>query len=117
MSAWLRQRFLLTQRVGAAGEGLLMLLPSEAAMLPALEEAKVPLRKRSFDLKKLTPVTPALTALLAKSEELKGLAQGAVTAYFRSVYLNPNKQVRAAAHTRAVPGRGDPVIPSRCSTS
>jgi ATP-dependent RNA helicase DDX10/DBP4 len=69
-------------------------MPSEEEdMLAALAEKKVPLQHRTFASKKVTPITSALTALLAKSEELKTTAQAAFASYVRSVFLNPNKSI------------------------
>jgi hypothetical protein len=69
-------------------------MPSEeAGMLAALEEKKVSLQRRSFSSKKVTPLTSALTALLAKSEDLKTIAQAAFASYVRSCFLNPNKSI------------------------
>lgn len=71
-----------------------MLLPSEeTAMLALLEEAKVPIKRRSFDPKKLTPLAGALTSLLAKDDDLKQLAQGAFVMYLKATFLSPNKAV------------------------
>jgi hypothetical protein len=53
----------------------------------------VPLQHRTFASKKVTPITSAITALLAKSEELKTTAQAAFASYVRSVFLNPNKSI------------------------
>jgi ATP-dependent RNA helicase DDX10/DBP4 len=56
----------------AGGRSLLVLLPSErAAMLAALEAARVPLKPLKINPGKTQPVGPALQALLSKSAELK----------------------------------------------
>lgn len=78
----------------AAGEALLFLLPSEEeGMLKELEAKKVPLTRRTFASGKVTAMAPALTALLAKSEDLKATAQAAFVSYLRSIFLHANKAV------------------------
>lgn len=83
-----------TARFQASGEALLFLLPSEEqGMLEALKERRVPLKQRAFAAGKVTPIGDALTALLARSEDLKAAAQAAFVSYIRSVFLNPNKTI------------------------
>lgn len=83
-----------TARFQASGEALLFLLPSEEkAMLEALQERRVPLKQRAFAAGKVTAIGDALTALLARSEDLKAVAQAAFVSYIRSVFLNPNKAI------------------------
>lgn len=83
-----------TARFQASGEALLFLLPSEEqGMLQALQERRVPLKQRAFAAGKVTPIGDALTALLARSEDLKAVAQAAFVSYIRSVFLNPNKSI------------------------
>ena len=62
-------------------------------MLAALADKKVPLKRRSFAASKVPNITPALTALLAKSDELKVTAQAAFASYVRSVFLHPRKAI------------------------
>jgi Domain of unknown function (DUF4217) len=69
-------------------------MPSEEEdALAELDVKKVTLRRRTFTNGKVSSVAPALTALLAKSEELKVTAQAAFTSYVRSVFLHANKAV------------------------
>ncbi|CAK0786422.1 hypothetical protein CVIRNUC_009635 [Coccomyxa viridis] len=83
-----------TARYTSGGKSLMMLLPSEKeAMLKQLEGAKVPLKPLKINPKMTQPVSPALQALLSKNNELKELAQRALVAYVRSVFLQPNKAV------------------------
>jgi ATP-dependent RNA helicase DDX10/DBP4 len=83
-----------TARYTAAGHGLLLLVPSEAAgMLAQLAAAKVPIRALRHNPAKLQPITPALQALLSKDAALKETAQRALACYLRSVFLQPNRAV------------------------
>lgn len=83
-----------TARFQASGDALLFLLPSEEkGMLEALRERRVPLKQRTFAAGKVTAIGDALTALLARSEDLKAVAQAAFVSYIRSVFLNPNKSI------------------------
>ncbi|MEW5308593.1 MAG: hypothetical protein WDW38_000538 [Sanguina aurantia] len=83
-----------TARYMAAGRALLLLEPSESpAMLAQLAAANVPIKQVKANPGKTQPVTPALQALLSKSLELKEFAQRSLTAYLRSMFLQPNKAV------------------------
>ena len=53
----------------------------------------MPLKRRAFAHNKVTSITPALTSLMAKSDELKTTAQAAFVSYIRSVFLHANKAV------------------------
>lgn len=76
----------------AAGEALAFLAPSEEeGALAALAARKVPVKRRTFAQNKVTSITPALTALMAKSDNLKTTAQAAFVSYIRSVFLHPDK--------------------------
>ena len=82
-----------TARYTAAGKSLLLLLPSEAALLPQLAAAKVVLSPTAVNLARTPSVTPALAGLLSQDPALKAQAQKAVVSYLKSVYLQPNKAV------------------------
>ncbi|KAK9804535.1 hypothetical protein WJX73_005527 [Symbiochloris irregularis] len=84
-----------TARYVSEGRSLLVLLPSEAEpMKAALAAAKVALRPTSVNaIAASQQLTPAMQALLSKTPELKDLAQRAVVAYVRSVFLQPKKDV------------------------
>ncbi|KAK9832102.1 hypothetical protein WJX81_007052 [Elliptochloris bilobata] len=83
-----------TARYVSGGRALLLLLPSEReGMLAALAAARVPIRQIRLNPSKAQPVTPALQALLSKNAELKELAQRALVAYLRSVFLQPDRKV------------------------
>ncbi|KAG2440238.1 hypothetical protein HXX76_004350 [Chlamydomonas incerta] len=83
-----------TARYMSSGRALLLLLPSERdGMLQLLADAKVPLTQIRPNPSKQQAVTPALQALLSKDQELKDFAQKALTAYLRSVFLQPKKDV------------------------
>jgi hypothetical protein len=62
-------------------------------MLAALSAKKVPLKRRTFASSKVSVITPALTSLMAKNNDLKTTAQAAFVSYIRSVFLHPNKAV------------------------
>jgi hypothetical protein len=82
-----------TARYTAAGKSLLLLLPSEAQLLPQLAAAKVVLSPTAVNLSRTPLITPALSGLLSQDPALKAQAQKAVVSYLKSVYLQPNKAV------------------------
>ena len=82
-----------TARYTSAGKSLLLLLPSEAALLPQLAAAKAVLSPTALNLARTPTVTPALAGLLSQDAALKAQAQKAVVSYLKSVYLQPNKAV------------------------
>ena len=82
-----------TARYTSAGKSLLLLLPSEAALLPQLAAAKALLSPIALNLARTPTVTPALAGLLSQDAALKAQAQKAVVSYLESVYLQPNKAV------------------------
>jgi ATP-dependent RNA helicase DDX10/DBP4 len=87
-----------TARFTSAGRSLLLLLPSERdAALAALTAARVPLAALRHNPAHVSPISPALSALVSKSTELKAFAQGALVAYMRSVFLQPDKAIFNAA--------------------
>lgn len=78
----------------AAGDAVSFLLPSEEeGMLTALSVKKVPIKRRTFASHKVAAITPALTSLMAKNNDLKTTAQAAFVSYIRSIFLHPNKAV------------------------
>jgi ATP-dependent RNA helicase DDX10/DBP4 len=82
-----------TARFSSEGKALLVLLPSEAKMVPLLESAKVPLKQISVNPKHATAATAKVRAEVAADTELKTLAQKAFKSYVKSVALQPNKDV------------------------
>lgn len=54
----------------------------------------MPVKQLKMNPARTQAVSPALQALLSKSAELKAFAQGALIAYLRSVFLQPDKKAR-----------------------
>lgn len=75
------------------GKGLLVLLPSETNMVPALQAAKIPLKQITINPKHATAATAKVRAEIAADAELKSLAQKSFKSYVKSVSLQPNKDV------------------------
>eukprot|EP00741_Cyanophora_paradoxa_P012274 tig00020604_g11860.t1 len=82
-----------TARYKADGKALLLLLPSERPMLDAIRAAKIPLAESRVNPAKLLKTATKLQGLLSRDPDMKYLAQKAFLAYFRSVFLQPNKDV------------------------
>jgi ATP-dependent RNA helicase DDX10/DBP4 len=82
-----------TARYRAKGNALLLLLPSEAAMVPLLRNKKVPIKKTLVNPDTLMTVSRNFAGFLAEDPNLKFLAQKAFVGYVRSVYLQSNKEV------------------------
>ncbi|TPX64256.1 hypothetical protein SpCBS45565_g06007 [Spizellomyces sp. 'palustris'] len=83
-----------TARYEAAGNALLLLLPSEEkGMLAALEHKKVPISKIRVNPSKTTSVAKQLQAYCSQSPEIKYLAQKTFISYMRSVHLQGNKEI------------------------
>jgi superfamily II DNA/RNA helicase len=81
-----------TARHDAKGRALLLLAPSEVeGALKALAAANIEPRKAALNPGKAAPVTPALAALASKDAGVKDAAARAVSAYLRSVALQPDK--------------------------
>eukprot|EP01012_Entosiphon_sulcatum_P040711 TRINITY_DN5439_c0_g1_i1.p1 TRINITY_DN5439_c0_g1~~TRINITY_DN5439_c0_g1_i1.p1 ORF type:complete len:820 (-),score=221.68 TRINITY_DN5439_c0_g1_i1:187-2646(-) len=83
-----------TARIGAEGNALLVLAPTEQWMIPTLLRAKVPLREVDVHPKcSLKNTAKELTALLFADAELKYMAQKAYISYMRDVHFQSNKLV------------------------
>eukprot|EP00730_Choanoeca_flexa_P014908 TRINITY_DN6692_c0_g1_i1.p1 TRINITY_DN6692_c0_g1~~TRINITY_DN6692_c0_g1_i1.p1 ORF type:complete len:731 (+),score=200.44 TRINITY_DN6692_c0_g1_i1:317-2194(+) len=82
-----------TARFGKDGKALLLLLPTEAALVQELEAAKVKIIRTEANNSKLNSITPKLKGLCAEIPEVKYLAQKCFISYVRSVFLQPNKAV------------------------
>eukprot|EP00271_Cylindrocystis_brebissonii_P005654 TRINITY_DN1781_c0_g1_i1.p1 TRINITY_DN1781_c0_g1~~TRINITY_DN1781_c0_g1_i1.p1 ORF type:complete len:902 (-),score=295.52 TRINITY_DN1781_c0_g1_i1:564-2894(-) len=82
-----------TARFTATGRSLLFLLPSERAMLAAMEAAKIPFKLTKANPAKIQQMAPALAGLLSRDPELKYLAQRAFVTYLRSIHLQANKTI------------------------
>lgn len=75
---------------------MLVLMPSELKMLPALTAAKIPLKQITINPKHATAATAKVRAEVAADAELKELAQKSFKSYIKSVSLQPNKDVFTA---------------------
>ncbi|GJP41641.1 hypothetical protein CLOM_g1285 [Closterium sp. NIES-68] len=82
-----------TARFNASGRSLLLLTPSEKAMLPLLEAAKIPFSLTKANPAKMQPISQGLAALLSKDPEIKYLAQRSLVTYLRSIHVQSNKEV------------------------
>ena len=91
-------------RFRAKGNGLLFLLPQEeAAFLPMMAEANIPLKRIAVNPSRTQSVTNRLMEEIARDETLGQLASKAFQSYVRSVYLASNKQL---FDVRALPLEG-----------
>ena len=82
-----------TARFHAAGQSLLMLLPSEKAFLDMLEKAKIPVDVMDINPKKQMSIKASLQGVVASNQDIKYLAQRAFVSYMRAVFLEKNKEV------------------------
>lgn len=82
-----------TARYQKGGESLLMLLPSEEAMVEQLAQKKIPIQKIEVNPSKLASIQRKLEAMLARDVELKQMAQRAFVTYAKSVFLMKDKSV------------------------
>ena len=83
-----------TARFTAGGRALLMLLPSEEhAMVPLLQDARIPINKITVNPSRAQSIRSRLHAEIARDSALKLLAQKALRSYVRSVHLQTNKHI------------------------
>ena len=82
-----------TARFDKVGKALLLLLPSEAEMVPLLLKKGAVLTKTEMAADKTISVKPILESLCASDTDLKYLAQKYFISYLRSIFLQSNKQV------------------------
>lgn len=82
-----------TARFQKSGESLLVLLPSELAILEQFKNKKIPISEIKVNPNKLTSVQRTLEATLAKDHILKESAQRAFVSYIKSVFLMKDKSV------------------------
>ena len=83
-----------TARFRNKGHALLVLLPSEVkAMIPLLQNAKIPINQTKINQNTAISITGKLSAEVAADTELKRMAQKAFLSYARSVYLQSNKDI------------------------
>ena len=82
-----------TARFHGTGNSLLLLLPSEIAILKELEAKKVPIEKSEVNVNKLVKIDERLRSLCAKDQELREQAKRAFVAYFKAVHVMKNKSI------------------------
>ncbi|KAF8452452.1 P-loop containing nucleoside triphosphate hydrolase protein [Boletus edulis BED1] len=83
-----------TARYDSSGNGLLLLLPSEAeGMLAALEKKGVKIENIKIRASKTQSIQNQLQNLAFQDPEIKYLGQRAFVSYVRSVYLHKDKSV------------------------
>jgi ATP-dependent RNA helicase DDX10/DBP4 len=82
-----------TARYTSTGKALLLLLPSEAAMVDKLEAGKVPVKEVFGNPGKVKTITPRLAAQLSQDREFHVMAQRALVAYVRSVHVQADKAI------------------------
>jgi len=82
-----------TARYNKRGDALLMLLPSEEAMITHLTEKKIPITEIQVNRDRLFTIQRKLEAMLAKDVELKQVAQRSYVTYCKSIHLMKDKSV------------------------
>lgn len=81
-------------RFGRPGKSLLMLLPSEEeGMLKRLESNKIEVKIMNIKQKSKKSIRPQLQSLCFKDPQMKNLGQRAFISYYRSVYIQKDKDV------------------------
>ncbi|KAI3402749.2 DBP4 [Candida oxycetoniae] len=81
-------------RFGREGKSLLMLLPSEEeGMLKRMKSHHIEPKLMTIKQKSKKSIKPQLQSLCFKDPVIKNLGQRAFIAYFRSIYIQPNKDV------------------------
>lgn len=81
-------------RFGRKGKSMLMLLPSEEeAMLKKLESNSIEVKKMNIKQKVKKSIKPQLQSLCFQDPIMKNLGQRAFVLYFRSVYVQKDKEV------------------------
>ncbi|ELU07175.1 hypothetical protein CAPTEDRAFT_143878, partial [Capitella teleta] len=82
-----------TARYEKDGESILVLTPSEEAMVEKLQEKKIPLDKIEVNPQKLWSLDKKLEYLCASEVTMKAHAQAAFMAYLKHVYFQSDKEV------------------------
>lgn len=81
-------------RFGRPGKSLLMLLPSEEeAMLKRLKNSKIEPKYMNIKQKNKKSIRPQLQSLCFKDPKMKNLGQRAFISYYKSVYVQKDKDV------------------------
>ncbi|XP_014483763.1 PREDICTED: probable ATP-dependent RNA helicase DDX10 [Dinoponera quadriceps] len=82
-----------TARFKSGGESLLVLLPSEEAMVERLQQRKIPINMIKINPNKLQSPQRKLEVLLAQDVALKETAQRAFVSYIKSIFLMKDKKI------------------------
>ncbi|XP_017786632.1 PREDICTED: probable ATP-dependent RNA helicase DDX10 [Nicrophorus vespilloides] len=82
-----------TARFKSGGESLLLLMPSELAMVDALENKKIPIEKIDINADFIKDPVRRMQSFLAMDPELKDTAQRAFKSYAKAVNFMKNKDV------------------------
>ena len=82
-----------TARYRAGGKALMLVLPSEMRLVEKLQAAKVNVSRVNVNPSQLKSVAAAFQSFMIEDTELKFLAQKALLAYLKSVYLQSDKDV------------------------
>lgn len=81
-------------RFGRPGKSLMMLLPSEEeGMLKRLESNKIEVKIMNIKQKNKKSIKPQLQSLCFKDPQMKNLGQRAFISYYRSVYIQKDKEI------------------------
>lgn len=81
-------------RFGRLGKSLLMLLPTEEeAMLKRLQSHKIEVKNMNIKQKSKRSIRPQLQSLCFKDPQMKNLGQRAFISYYRSVYVQKDKEI------------------------
>ena len=82
-----------TARFHGNGNALLVLLPTEIAMLDELAAKKVPIEKSQVNTSKLVKVDSRLQSFCAKNQELHDQAKRCFVAYYKAIHMMKNKSI------------------------
>ncbi|SGZ50581.1 CIC11C00000002877 [Sungouiella intermedia] len=81
-------------RFGRPGKSLLMLLPSEEeGMLKRLQSNKIDIKIMNIKQKNKKSIRPQLQSLCFKDPQMKNLGQRAFISYYRSIYIQKDKDI------------------------
>ncbi|KAF3991720.1 hypothetical protein FT663_02593 [Candidozyma haemuli var. vulneris] len=81
-------------RFGRSGKSLLMLLPSEEeAMLKRLQNHDIEIKNMNIKKNSKKTIRPQLQSLCFKDPQMKNLGQRAFISYYRSIYVQKDKDV------------------------
>lgn len=81
-------------RFGRSGKSLLMLMPSEEeAMLKRLQSNDIEIKNMNIKKNSKKTIRPQLQSLCFKDPQMKNLGQRAFISYYRSIYVQKDKEV------------------------